>query len=52
MYGGPFRAVQGPKLQIVEQGRSEMKASKSFDTFKARMSNFLALIRNNPPVAG
>jgi hypothetical protein len=49
LYDGSF-AVQGPKLW--NKVPSEVKAAKSFDMFKSGMSNFLALIPDNPPVAG
>ena len=49
LYDGSF-AVQGPKLWNMVP--TEVKAAKSFDSFKISLSNFLALIPDNPPVAG
>ena len=49
LYDGSF-AVQGPKLW--NKVPPEIKAAKSFDMFKSSLSNFLALIPDNPPVAG
>jgi hypothetical protein len=43
-------AVQGPKLW--NNVPPEIKAAESFDMFKCSLSNFLALIPDNPPVAG
>ncbi|KAL5263394.1 hypothetical protein ACHWQZ_G008682 [Mnemiopsis leidyi] len=49
LYDGSF-AVQGPKLW--NKVPTEVKAAKSFDSFKISLSNFLSLIPDNPPVAG
>ena len=43
-------AVQGPKLW--NKVPPTVKADTSFDMFKCSLSNFLALIPDNPPVAG
>ena len=43
-------AVQGPKLW--NNVPHTVKANTSFDMFKCSLSNFLALIPDNPPVAG
>ena len=43
-------AVQGPKLW--NKVPNTVKAAKTFDTFKISLSNFLALIPDNPPVSG
>ena len=43
-------AVQGPKLW--NKVPQTVKADSSFDIFKCSLSNFLALIPDNPPVAG
>ena len=42
-------AVQGPKLW--NKVPPTVKADTSFDMFKCSLSNFLALIPDNPPVA-
>jgi hypothetical protein len=49
LYDGSF-AVQG--LKLWNKVPPEVKAAKSFDMFKSSLSNFFALIPDNPPVAG
>jgi len=43
-------AVRGPKLW--NKVPSDVKAERTFDSFKTSLSKFLALIPDNPPVSG
>ena len=49
LYDSSF-AVKGPKLW--NKVPSEVKAEKTFASFKVSLSKFLALIPDNPPVSG
>ena len=49
LYDSSF-AVQGPKLW--NKVPAELRAAQSFEAFKISLSNFLALIPDNPPVVG
>ena len=49
LYDSSF-AVRGPKLW--NKVPSEVKAEKTFASFKVSLSKFLALIPDNPPVSG
>ena len=49
LYDSSF-AVRGPKLW--NKVPSDVKAERTFDSFKTSLSKFLALIPDNPPVSG
>ncbi|KAL5251911.1 hypothetical protein ACHWQZ_G014894 [Mnemiopsis leidyi] len=49
LYDSSF-AVRGPKLW--NKVPSDVKAERTFDSFKTSLSKFLALIPDNPPISG